>query len=122
MTALAVLDEAARLRSIVPELVDPEPARVDATIGETRAEHLAEFQHLARGWSLRDPVNDTRGLIECRGGIGGCLAPLLPPGGRRAWIDPRVRARDGDLVLVEFSAAWRDRIAAGSTPREKSAA
>jgi hypothetical protein len=70
----------------------------------------AEFAFLAADFSLRKPAKYPLGLT--RGvGRGVCLEPLLS-GTSHVWFDPALEPRDGDLVLVEYSDEWANRVLA----------
>lgn len=85
-----------------PQLANPappEPPSSDCTV-----ERLVAAECFEEPVRLRCPAESLEGLVGPIIGNGPCMEPHFPSGSG-FWIDPTLRARDGDLVAVWFSEA-----------------
>jgi hypothetical protein len=103
-----------------PALADAERPRQPLTLpdGAMSRLHPSElFREVAHRISvgryvLRAPAASTQGLCGPFRGVGDCLSPVSEPGDLK-WVDPKMSAEDGDLVLV----GWHPRVLAGIVKR-----
>ncbi len=68
-----------------------------------------EFAARASHFRLRSPASSTSGLLHGFSDKGVCLEPLLE-GRCEAWFDPELAPTEGDLVLVEYTDEWIQRV------------
>lgn len=108
----------------VPDAVEGAFEPPSTSLADFAAYCRHEFEATIADWELRAPAAQVDGLIPGLGNGSGCLEPLLP--GRsaaRAYFDPGLAARDGDLVLVRVREGFLQRMAeAGASDAAWSAA